>query len=101
MRRSFGNSVTGEIPGNTFLHVQTVELMENSPIDITKVNLCRSNETVRKGVEEVIERVARVYITRESQTRRDERTRDEHKLGEFGDCWVRARGNRRGMNNVS
>lgn len=59
--------------------------MENSPIDITKVNLCRSDETVRKGVEEVIERVARrVYITRESQTRRDERTRDEHKLGEFG-----------------
>lgn len=35
----FGNPVTGEISGNTFLHVQTVELMENNPIDITKVNL--------------------------------------------------------------
>lgn len=56
----------------------------------------------------MIERVAEsaaVRIARESQRRddtgdeRDERR--EHKLGEFGDCCVRARGNRRGMNNVS
>lgn len=39
------------------------------------------------------------FVSRESQ-RRDE-TRDKHKLGEFGDCCARARGNRRGMNNVS
>jgi len=46
--------------------------------------------------------------TRRDETRRDETRRDEtrretsrHKLGEFGDCCVRARGNRCGMNNVS
>lgn len=77
MRRGFGNPVTGEIPGNTFLHVQTVELMENSPIDITKVNLCRNDETMREG-EEVMERVAEsgcLYrVSRRDKTRRETST---------------------------
>lgn len=47
---------------------------------------------------EMMERVAESGCSRVS--RRD-KTRDKHKLGEFGDCCVRARGNRRGMNNVS
>lgn len=57
----------------------------------------------------MIERVAEsgLFVLRVSRdkTRRDEtrgdETRDEHKLGEFRDCCVRAKGNRRGMNNVS
>jgi len=39
---------------NTFLRVQTVEFMENSPIDITKINLCRNDEAVRKEEKKMV-----------------------------------------------
>lgn len=43
----------------------------------------------------------RLFVSRVSRDETRRETRDEHKLGEFRDYCVRARGNRRGMNNVS
>lgn len=91
--------VTGEIP-STFLHMQTVEVIENSPIDFTKINLCWNNEIEkreeeRKGEEEMVcemcarggDRACRgerlfVLRVRRNKTRQDETRRNERRWDE-------------------